>query len=239
MDLSLKQLGIIIAAGGSSRRFGGDKLLELLDGLPVFCHCIRAFVQLPGGPRMVVVVSPAHLAAYRDAVECHLPAASGRLEWAEGGGSRLESVRNGFNCLMGADPARRPGVVAVHDAARPYADAGMVLSCLEAMDGRHLDGCIMVRELTETIHRYDAGSELLAAAGARSSFRVAETPQLFRCAVLARAYAQCGAMDGGSAIPTDEAGLVMRLDGVRIGAVSASRPNPKITYRHDLVSKSV
>ena len=37
-----KNLGVIIAAGGSSQRYGdADKLTEMLDGIPVFVHSIR------------------------------------------------------------------------------------------------------------------------------------------------------------------------------------------------------
>jgi 2-C-methyl-D-erythritol 4-phosphate cytidylyltransferase len=65
----------------------------------------------------------------------------------------------------------------------------------------------------------------------RSHLFRAETPQVFRRAVLEEALQQC-ANDGF--IGTDEASIVERLQGVSILAVAASRPNPKLTQPQDL-----
>ena len=47
----IPDLGVVIAAGGSSRRYGErDKLTELLGGLPVFLHSVRNFAPLYGVP---------------------------------------------------------------------------------------------------------------------------------------------------------------------------------------------
>ena len=40
----MDDLAVVIVAGGSARRFGGNKLLLELDGLPLFLHCVRRFL---------------------------------------------------------------------------------------------------------------------------------------------------------------------------------------------------
>ena len=53
----MDDLAVVIVAGGSARRFGGNKLLLELDGLPLFLHCVRRFLPA-AAPGCLVVVHP-------------------------------------------------------------------------------------------------------------------------------------------------------------------------------------
>ena len=53
-----EDLGVVIVAGGSARRFGGDKLLCELDGMPLFLHSVKEFLPV-AAPGSLVVVHPA------------------------------------------------------------------------------------------------------------------------------------------------------------------------------------
>jgi 2-C-methyl-D-erythritol 4-phosphate cytidylyltransferase len=59
----------------------------------------------------------------------------------------------------------------------------------------------------------------------------AETPQVFRHAVFARAVVRARA---DAFVGTDESSLVERLAGERVLAVEARHPNPKLTEPADL-----
>jgi molybdenum cofactor guanylyltransferase len=48
----------IVLAGGRSRRFGRDKLVERIDGRPLLDHAIEAVRSVPAIVRVVVVVAP-------------------------------------------------------------------------------------------------------------------------------------------------------------------------------------
>ena len=90
------------------------------------------------------------------------------------------------------------------------------------------------------------GAELAEAAGSfekvrgdldRAGLRRVQTPQGFRAEVLLRAYEQFASGDtgqAGSALPTDDAGLVERL-GVDVLAVEGDEEALKITYPLDLI----
>jgi len=53
----ISDLGVIIAASGSSQRYGvRDKLLEELGGMPVFLHSIVNFLPLTAPGNLVVAV---------------------------------------------------------------------------------------------------------------------------------------------------------------------------------------
>jgi len=98
----------ILLAGGASRRFGRPKLVEPLDGVPLFHWPLRAL--LASGADVVIVLAP-------DAPEPPLPEGSDRVSFArdpvayEGplAGARvgLEHVRGEYAVLIAAD---MPGV---------------------------------------------------------------------------------------------------------------------------------
>jgi 2-C-methyl-D-erythritol 4-phosphate cytidylyltransferase len=51
------KLSVIIVAGGSSRRYGnGNKLLEMLSGMPIFLHSVKKFLPMCMEKGLVMVV---------------------------------------------------------------------------------------------------------------------------------------------------------------------------------------
>ena len=51
----IPDLGVIIAAGGSSRRYGEkDKLTEMLGALPVLLHSVRNFAPLTAPGNLII-----------------------------------------------------------------------------------------------------------------------------------------------------------------------------------------
>ena len=87
----IRDLGVLIAAGGASLRYGDrDKLLEDLGGLPVFLHSVRNFLPLVPPGCLVIAVRKEALPEYRRLAEKFLPRAG--IRWVEGGSSRKASV---------------------------------------------------------------------------------------------------------------------------------------------------
>ncbi len=105
---------IVVAAGGSTRMDGRDKLAVEIGGRPLLAWTLDALVAAPEVDRVVVVTAADRRAAIADAA--WLPGAI--VDVVAGGVRRQESVRAGFVALDrgGADES---GVVLVHDAARP------------------------------------------------------------------------------------------------------------------------
>ena len=82
----MDDLAVVIVAGGSARRFGGNKLLLELDGLPLFLHCVRRFLPA-AAPGCLVVVHPRGGGdEFRLAAERFLPDAP--IVWTAGGAFR-------------------------------------------------------------------------------------------------------------------------------------------------------
>ena len=227
-------LGILVAAGGASRRFGGSpKLLAPLRGRPLFCHCLLTFAAaFPEAPIIVAVPADLQERFRSAAAECLPEAAMAHVAFVVGGGTRTESVGLALEHLR-AHAAVLPAYVAVHDAARPYVTAATVQRCLDALEAdASLDGVLAGRPCTDTIHTVDEAG-LLVGTPPRNALRTAETPQVFRIEILIKAYAAYAA-HLPSSLPTDEADLVLRSGPCRLAVVVPEEANPKITYAADL-----
>ncbi|MBQ9753349.1 MAG: 2-C-methyl-D-erythritol 4-phosphate cytidylyltransferase [Lentisphaeria bacterium] len=161
-------LHLIIVAGGSSRRFGGgDKLLADLNGAPVFVHSLRRLTQAVTG-KSVVVVPRGRIREFQEAAFPFVRDL--KLLWCEGGSSRSASVKNGVAAL-----GETPGIVAVHDAARPLANVNLLKRLYDAAlaTGAALPG----KPVADTLWKSDG--ETLDATVAREGVFAVETPQLF------------------------------------------------------------
>lgn len=145
------------------------------------------------------------------------------VRWVAGGDSRQESVE----VCLAATPGRESDLVLVHDGARPLLANEDLRRVLEA--AAEADGAVLGRTVSDTLKEVEAGSILRTVP--RSRLFRAETPQVFRRQLLERALRR-SREDGF--VGTDEASVVERMAGVRLLAVEAVAPNPKLTVAADL-----
>lgn len=213
----------LVPAAGRGERFGGDtpKQFVAVGGRPLLEWTVARLLQ--AGAARVVVGLPADRVtwgrggAWRD---------EPRVECVAGGATRHESVARCLSAL-GADG---PEWVLVHDGARPAVALEDVRSTLAAAQRDGWEGAVLGRAVSDTMKRVDAGGAIVDTADRERLFH-AETPQVFRRAILSQALERA-AREGF--IGTDESSLVERLGGRRIAAVSARFPNPKLTAAGDL-----
>ena len=212
-------ISVIIAAGGSSLRYGEkDKLLEMLGDLPVFLHSVRNFSAVCRWENMVVAVRPEALEDYRCITGKFMPGV--KVNFVSGGKDRSGSVRNALDFLPAAE-----GVVAVHDAARPLADAGMLMKA--ASRAAVTGGAVVGVRVVDSLKIVDSSGRISSPVSRDGLFR-AETPQVFDIAALRKAYQMCA---GESA--TDDA-EIMRKAGFEVEVVETGRFNIKLTSPGDL-----
>ncbi len=210
-------LGVVIAAGGVSRRYGiGNKLMEMLGDLPVLLHPVRTYAPLA---RQVVVVAAAeHIETYRAALKRYLPEVDVTL--VLGGATRAESVLNGLSAL-------NPDIrwVAVADAARPLGSAAQLRRLYQEAEKTGV-GVISGRYCRDSLKKVNAAGEILSPLEREGVFR-AETPQLFRVGHLQTALGQFHAET-----ITDDA-EAMRRAGFAVRVCPDPDPNPKLTTPED------
>ena len=217
-----KDLGIIIAAAGSSSRFGDrDKLFEELDGMPLFLHSIRRFYPLCPPGNMVVVVNPPKLADFEAAAASYLPEC--RLKFISGAELRTDSVRNGLAAL-----ALETKFVAIHDAARPWTEPELLEECLIA--ARLHGGAVPAKAVVDTLKLAAPGGKIIKTVSRDNLWRV-ETPQVFNLEQLRDANQKVA--ETGIEF-TDDASI-MEAAGYKVYVVESRGKNNKVTYHGDIV----
>lgn len=218
----IEYLGIVIAAGGSSSRFGkNNKLLEEFNGMPLFIHSINNFIAVCKTENIVIVVPESEKKAFNGIIKEYLPLA--KIKIIAGGQVRYESVVNALN-VFNSDVR----LVAIHDAARPLADVKLLEKCLRSVE-THGGGAIPAKPVTDTLKRVDADGLIINTVDRCNLWRV-ETPQVFELTKLRDAYA---AAAKSNLEFTDDA-AVMEYAGFPIHIVHNTAENIKVTYPEDL-----
>jgi 2-C-methyl-D-erythritol 4-phosphate cytidylyltransferase len=206
---------LAILAAGASLRLGEDKVLADLGGQPVLAWSLAAAAASRAFARTVVVAPEGALARVSEALE--------RAGWearvVAGGATRTASSWAALDALPDAE------LIAIHDAARPFAPPSLFARCVEAAarDGAAAAGL----PLAETVRRADEAGVSLEEV-ARDGLWAAQTPQAFRRELLVRARAAAA----GRAY-TDDAAAVAAL-GERVRMIPGDRRNLKITTLEDL-----
>jgi len=209
----------LVPAAGRGDRFGGEveKQFVLLGGRPVLAWTLERL--LAAGVGRITVALPLESLS---PLPVGLPAEE-RILYVAGGASRQESVER---CLA-ATPGPAEGLVLVHDGARPAVAREDVRAAVLAATAS--GAAVLGRPVGDTLKRVAAG-RIVGTVDRGDLFR-AETPQVFRRELLARALERAR-RDGFQG--TDEAALVERLGDTAIAAVAAGHPNPKLTTPADL-----
>jgi 2-C-methyl-D-erythritol 4-phosphate cytidylyltransferase / 2-C-methyl-D-erythritol 2,4-cyclodiphosphate synthase len=211
---------VILLGAGAGRRLGAaePKALLSIGGRPMLGVAAAAAAASPLVGGLVVAFPTGWEGRARAAVDdLGVPA-----ELVEGGDSRQASV--------GAALAKVPGevgIVAVHDAARPFASPELFARVVQAVaDGA--DGAVPVLAVTDTVLR--VRGEIVEGTVPREELALGQTPQAFRTSVLREAHAKA---DVAGASFTDDASM-LRWAGFEVRAISGDPANVKITTIADL-----
>ena len=209
----------IVLAAGAGRRLGADEP--------------KAFLSIGGRPILAVAVAAAAASSAVDQVVVTVPEgyedrAIGCVEGLEipctvvrGGESRQASVRAALAAIPDGIE-----LIAVHDAARPFAPPDLFTSVLAAVgDG---DGAIPVLPVADTVKRVDDG--FVTATLPRERLALAQTPQAFRASALRDAHDRAAA----SGLEVTDDAQALEAAGSRVRAIPGDQMNVKITTMFDL-----
>ena len=213
----MPRFAVILPAAGRSTRFQSaeKKVFADLGGRPVWLRSAELFLSRPDVCQCVLVAAPEdreRFAAVND----------GRIQIADGGAERFESVANALALTV-----PEADFIAVHDAARPCATPTLI----DAVFARAAESgaAILAVPVSDTVKR-DDGAGRVQATVPRQGLWLAQTPQVFRRDWLLDAYARRA--DLGTGV-TDDAQLV-EAAGHAAPLVPGSAFNVKITTREDL-----
>ena len=211
------QVGVVIAAGGASRRMEGtDKLQARVLGRPVLAHTVQRFHDSRLVDRIVLVLHPDRVDDWRSAVRRH--------GWdrvsavVPGGARRQDSVEAGLRALGPCE------WVVVHDGARPCVTHEIIQRGLQAV--AETGAAIAAVPATDTIKVIDQ-AHLVIDTPRRDSLWLVQTPQLFGYDILLRSYEELRGE------VTDDASAVEQ-SGHRVKVFMGSYENLKVTTPADL-----
>lgn len=219
--MAVPSVAALIAAAGSGERLGagGPKALVPAAGRPLVAWSIDAFAAVERIGVAVIAAPPGREAEVRAAA---LDAGAGRLDVlvVAGGATRADSVAA---ALAEADAE----LIAVHDAARPLLEPGLVEALISRLEAEpEAAGVIAAEPVTDTIKRAGA-DHVITATEPRGGLWRAQTPQLFRAPALRAAH------EGASEAATDDAMLVEKAGG-RVLIEPGPPQNLKVTTPADL-----
>lgn len=218
----MKNYAIILAAGRGSR-FGGKKQFYLLKRLPLFLYSARTFNKSPACSEIVIVTNANKIGLVARLVEKYRLHKVKRI--VEGGERRIDSTHQGLKEIF------PPGIVAVHDAARPIVDQHMIKEGFKF--AKKYRAVIFGTSVEETIKRVK-DSRVLETIDRENLFHI-QTPQFFEIGLL-----RCALEDAlkKEVDATDEASLIERL-GYPVYCFLGDKRNIKVTTREDLALASL
>jgi 2-C-methyl-D-erythritol 4-phosphate cytidylyltransferase len=213
----------LIPAAGSGSRIGSElpKQYLPLAGKPMIWHAISTLAKHERIDRVYVVLAPND--AWFDRYDWS--GVAGKLRGLRcGGDTRAESVLNGLRVMQAEVNA--DDWVLVHDAARPCLTQAHLDTLIATLENDAVGGILAV-PVADTLKRGDADARIVATEP-RESLWQAQTPQMFRHAMLMRALEELG-----TDTPTDEARAIEHL-GLSPKLVACDSTNLKVTYPRDI-----
>lgn len=213
----------LIPAAGVGSRMAAEQPKQYLRiaGKPVLHHVLDTFAATPAVAHTFVVVSTED--GRIDAMMAQSPQLARKVAVLKvGGATRRESVRNGLQAIR--SQVDDDDWILVHDAARPGLTVELVEQLIAELDGDAVGG-LLALPVVDTLKRCDSHGRCVGTLS-REGLWAAQTPQMFRYALLWQALGLRGAF-------TDEAGAIEAL-GLQPKLVMGNARNFKMTLPGDI-----
>jgi len=202
----------VITAGGTSERFGSNKLLEKLGDKTVIQTTVEKFLQ-----HVEEIIIPASDEVKNHILECFKDS---RIKFAAPGATRQKSV---FNALKECGSCE---YVLIHDGARAYISEELILKSIRQVK---LKKAIVVGiSAVDTIKVCDMHKRIVETPKREYVYH-AQTPQAFVYKEILDAHKKLENLDF-----TDDASMLEHL-GKDVYIVEGEVLNIKITTRKDLI----
>ena len=210
----------VIAAAGNSTRMGADKLMMLLDGIPVIAHTLLAFEQCQIADKIIIVTRSDKVVDMQDIVREF--GISKATDIISGGAERTESVMKGVMAAGNVD------YVMIHDGARPLVSQEVIEEVYRAAVrfGAAAPGV----PVKDTIKVVKEG--VVVSTPDRSTLFAIQTPQVFYTGLIKGALAR--AIEQKISYP-DDCSAVEAI-GMSVHITKGDYRNLKITTEEDFAA---
>ena len=213
----------VIVAAGRGERAGANipKQYRAIGDEPMIRTTLRAFLAHPRIDFVQPVINPNDRETYERAIA----GLKNVLPPVPGGATRQASVRAGLEALADRDP----GLVLIHDAARPFVTGTLIDRAIGA--GRASGAAVPGIALADTVKSIDDRAMVTETLD-RSRLRMVQTPQAFSFDLILQAHRRAAAAQRDSF--TDDAALA-EWAGQRVSLFEGEADNLKVTTNADFV----
>jgi 2-C-methyl-D-erythritol 4-phosphate cytidylyltransferase len=210
---------LIIVAGGTGTRMESKipKQFIDLDGKAIIVRTLEKFFNYDETVRVIIASHKNYISQLQTLIKDHFP--NKNVTICEGGETRFHSVKNSLNEIKESN-----GIVAIHDAARPFVSIDTITTCFDTAEQK--GNAVPVASLNESLRRIENN---ISRAVNRSDYKIVQTPQCFKLDLIKKAFEQ----DYSIAF-TDDA-TVLERTGAKINLVEGNPENIKITTPADLI----
>ncbi len=212
----------LVLAAGQGKRIGTDVPKQFLPvgGKPLLFYSLQTFQDLTEIDGILVVADN----SYKDLI---MNSGFNKIKGlTEGGAERYLSVCCGLRALQ----AMQPDYVLIHDGARPFADAGLILRTLDG--AKKYGAAAAAIPVSDTIRVADRDGFGAKTPDRRTLFAM-QTPQTFAFLPILNAYEEL--LDHPEFLPvTDDAEVLQKVKGQKTYLSQGSPKNRKITNPEDL-----
>src|SRR5581483_2301406 len=216
----MDEVAAVVVAAGRGLRAGGPipKQFRRIGSETLLARALSALLQAPQMKAVQPVIHPDDRPLYD-----RLAGNPRVLPPVAGGATRQASVRAGLEALA----ARRPGIVLVHDASRPFISPELIARAIATaqVSGAAVPA-LPVSDTVKTVNPDGTIDRTIE----RTNLRLIQTPQAFRFDALLEAHRRAAAQ--GRNDFTDDA-AVAEWSGMKVSAFPGEAANIKITAAED------
>ena len=211
----------VIVAAGRGERAGANipKQYRSIGGQPMIRATLRAFLAHPRIDFVQPVINLNDRDTYRRAVT----GLNDLLAPVAGGATRQASVRAGLEALA----LHKPGLVLIHDAARPFVSGALIERAIGA--GRKCGAAVPGIALADTVKSIDDSATVTQTLD-RGALRIVQTPQAFTFNLILEAHRRAAAARQEN-FPDDAA--LAEWAGQRVSVFEGEADNLKVTTADD------
>lgn len=211
---------IIVLAGGIGVRYGGEvsKQFQKINGVPVIVKTLKKILALFRLESIRLVVNPDHRLFWIQ-IEQEYPFIKG-IPTVSGGEQRYHSVQNALDTINSEDT----DLIGVHDGVRPFVSYSTIINAFETAN--RFGTAVPYFDAVNTIRIEREGDNR---AIDRKAVKIVQNPQVFRSAIIKKAYCNAYRPDF-----LDDATVVEHA-GHKINLCLGNYENIKITHPQDIV----
>ncbi len=213
------KINVIIAAGGSSVRYGKNKLFEPLASSNIIMETIKKFVYHEQISRIVVAIKSENVDEMLQFQDFYnIDTSNKKIRYAQNGSTRTESIANALQTVE-----EDCDIILVHDGARPFVSHELIENIIDAT--KKNGSAIPCTDLIDSIINISATPK----SQCRSNFKCVQTPQGFDAKKLKLAYQKREHNNF-----TDDFSLFETYFGSETEIVEGDKINIKITLPSDM-----